>query len=193
MMRAERGLSEEKIALEARLSNLMIEAQRGHSDSYEALLRESSPIIERYLRARLGRHESIGDVLQETLLAVHKARATYDQSRPFIPWLISITKYKYIDFLRKWSKQASREVVDEQVLENIVATDSTDVSNTPLSEELNRALAALSERQRETVMMLKVEGFSVKEISQKTGQSESAVKVTAHRAYKILRKKLRSI
>jgi RNA polymerase sigma-70 factor (ECF subfamily) len=55
---------------------------------------------------------------------------------------------------------------------------------------LRRALALLSIRQQEIIQMLKLDGFSVAEISRRTGLSESSVKVTAHRGYKRLRQLL---
>ena len=98
-----------------------------------------------------------------------------------------------MDYLRKWSRTTKNETADETILNNLVATDSADPANEQLSESMQRALAALPEKQKSIVVMLKVDGLSVKEVAAKTGASESAVKVTAHRAYKALRKRLEAI
>jgi DNA-directed RNA polymerase specialized sigma24 family protein len=50
----------------------------------------------------------------------------------------------------------------------------------------------LSEAQREVIWLLKFEGYSVAEIAGRTGRSAGAIKVTAHRGYRVLRALLRA-
>ena len=55
---------------------------------------------------------------------------------------------------------------------------------------MHAALGTLPERQREIVSALKLRDESVKEVSERLGMTESAVKVTAHRGYRKLRRLL---
>jgi RNA polymerase sigma-70 factor (ECF subfamily) len=173
------------------LARLMELAQKGDSEAYKVLLKQCQVIIKAYLTVRLGSAPALEDLVQETLIAIHKAKHTYDPRRNFGSWMITIAKYKYIDHIRKWQKQASKETVDEEVLNNLIAHSDQTGQGDELNTQLQSALSSLPEKQNLTVTLLKIEGLSVKEVSEKTGLSEANVKVTAHRAYKILRKKLR--
>ncbi len=52
------------------------------------------------------------------------------------------------------------------------------------------AVAELPERQRRVVELMKLEQRTAREVAEILDMSESAVKVTAHRAYKTLRRTL---
>ncbi len=54
-----------------------------------------------FARARLGAVPWIDDVVQETLLAVHRARQTYDPGRPFAPWFYAVASSRLIDVIRR--------------------------------------------------------------------------------------------
>jgi RNA polymerase sigma-70 factor, ECF subfamily len=81
------------------LSTLMINAQSGDKKAYTHLLKECQVMIQNYLRARLHSNPAIDDITQESLMGIHKARHTYEEGRSFLAWMITITKYKYIDYL----------------------------------------------------------------------------------------------
>ena len=88
---------------EQRWSLLMVSAQSGNEQDYQLLLTELAQAIEAYLFSRFGQQHFIEDCLQESLLAIHKARHTYDGQRAFRPWLFAIVRHKTIDYLRKVS------------------------------------------------------------------------------------------
>jgi RNA polymerase sigma-70 factor (ECF subfamily) len=83
-----------------RLATLMARALNGDACAYEAALRDIARIVRAYARGRLG--ETIADdVVQDTLLAVHRARHTYDPDRPFGPWLMAIAHSRVVDTARR--------------------------------------------------------------------------------------------
>ena len=86
---------------EERWSTLMVSAQAGHEGDYRCLLGELSEVVLRYLASRIGPQHYLDDCVQETLIAVHQARHTYDSSRRFRPWLFAIVRHKAVDALRK--------------------------------------------------------------------------------------------
>jgi RNA polymerase sigma-70 factor (ECF subfamily) len=51
----------------------------------------------------------VEDVVQETLISVHKARHTYDPARPFAPWFYAIASHRVVDVFRRDRRVASRE------------------------------------------------------------------------------------
>ena len=95
---------------ETRWSLLMGSAQSGSEADYRLLLSELSVVIKRYLLSRIGEHDFVEDCVQESLMAIHRARHTYDPSRRFRPWLFAIVKHKPIDMLR--SHRASQSTVE---------------------------------------------------------------------------------
>jgi len=170
---------------------LMIRAQQGDAVAYAALLTALASTARQYVRNRFGDVTWLDDVAQETLLTIHSARQTYDARRPFAPWFYAILSSRMIDVLRKERRVGAREfgtdVLPERVAHVAPAHEHTAAVD---SQHLARALETLPDRQREVVSALKLRDESVKEVSRRLGMSESAVKVTAHRGYKALRRLL---
>ena len=170
---------------------LMIRAQQGDAVAYATLLTALASTARQYVRNRVGDVAWLDDVAQETLLTIHSARRTYDSRRPFAPWFYAILSSRMIDVLRKERRVSAREVGTDVLPERVVTVmrgheDSAGVD----SQHLKTALEALPDRQREVVSALKLKDQSVKEVSERLGMSQSAVKVTAHRGYKALRRLL---
>ena len=169
---------------------LMIRAQRGDAVAYASLLTLLASTAKQYVRNRVGDAAWLDDVAQETLLTIHRARHTYDSRRPFAPWFYSILNSRMIDLLRKQKRVSSRELATDVLPEYAPAADGHEASGGLDGRRLRTALDALPQRQREVVSALKLEDQSVKEVSERLGMTQSAVKVTAHRGYKALRRLL---
>ena len=68
---------------------------------------------------------------------------------------------------------------------------SEDVTESDFNYESIRAeIHLLPEKQATILQLMHQEGYTAKEVAEKIGMKESAVKVAAHRAYKVLRKRL---
>ena len=70
----------------------MVAAQAGDRAAYETLLRDCIPFIKRVARGQGVQPDFIDDVVQETLVTVHRARQTYDPNRSFTAWLRTIAQ-----------------------------------------------------------------------------------------------------
>lgn len=162
-------------------------AQDGDRRAYEALLIEVARLVREFARNRLRGADYAEDIVQETLLSIHRARHTYDPGRPFGPWMYAIARHRISDFAEKQRRRSKTEVLGQAGLEEIGAQE-TFAEDRCSAGFLRQALAHLSNKQREVIQMLKLEDYSVAEISRRTGLSVSSVKVTAHRGYKKLRK-----
>lgn len=163
-------------------------AQQGDQKAYTELLKETAHLLRAFLGRRLSDSSQVEDLMQEILLSLHKARHTYEASRPFLPWMFAIANFRLTDFFRKIYRQNSQEMVDfESVQEQI---EDERVTQTPGDYELlDKALVSLPPKQRAVIQMMYGEGYTAKETGQKLGMTTTAVKVTAHRAYKFLRQK----
>jgi RNA polymerase sigma factor (sigma-70 family) len=152
---------------------LMKAAQNGHGGAYRRLLNEISPWLQRYFRRRLP-HGDVDDAVQETLLAIHRRRHTFDPRQPFGPWLAAIAKRKWIDQLRGIAHRATEELPDD------LAVGDHEDSVTSASV-LGRLLEELRPVQAQVITLVKVQGYSIAEAAHETGQSPSAVKMNIHR------------
>ena len=159
----------------------------GDKQAYSGLLAESARLLRPYLTKRVKNFHDVEDILQEILISLHKARHTYDGNRPYAPWLYAIAHYRLQDYLRKHYVDPLRSA-EEIVEENIFAVDVTETGFS--YESIERDIENLSGKQPKILRLIHNEGYTAKEVAQKIGMSESAVKVSAHRAYKILREKL---
>ena len=174
---------------ERQSASLMRLAQAGDQTAYASLLVLLTAVARQFTRHRLGAVAWVDDVVQETLLAVHGARHTWDPGRAFGPWFHAILSNRLIDVLRRERRVATREVgtdMDADVAGGPAAAvrDEVDV------EAIHAAVAALPARQRQVIEELKFKDRSVREVAGQLNMSESAVKVTAHRGYRALRRLL---
>jgi RNA polymerase sigma-70 factor (ECF subfamily) len=162
----------------------MRRAQDGDRRAYEALLTEVAALVRKFAGRRIRRPDWLEDVVQETLLCIHRDRHTWDPGRPFLPWMYAISRHRLLDFVEKQRRRGKTEVGG---IAADVASEERTFERGAAAAVLRHALALLSLKQREIIRMLKLEELSVAEISRKTGLSQSSVKVTAHRGYKKLR------
>ena len=171
---------------------LMTRAQQGDAAAYSVLLTVLAATARQYARNRLGDVAWLDDVAQETLLAVHAGRHTYDARRPFAPWFYAILSNRMIDVLRREKRVSTREFGTDMLPEpasHVARAHERFPDVEP--HQLKAALEALPDRQRQIVSALKLKDESVKQVSERFGMTPSAVKVTAHRGYKALRRLLR--
>lgn len=173
---------------ELRWSSLMASAQAGSEADYRSLLVELTQVASAYLRNRLGNSYFIDDCVQESLVAIHQARHTYDPKRPFKPWFFAIVHHKLIDYLRQTkTKQKHMENYQKQHEYHGQANQEAF-----LQDELddNHLLNLLSTPHKEVLILTKIYGFTSAETADKLDVSQSAVKVRVHRAINQLRKVL---
>jgi len=173
---------------EQRWSRLMVNAQAGNESDYRELLSELTQVIHGFLRNRFGNGHFIEDCVQETLIAIHQARHTYDRHRPFRPWLFAIVRHKAIDVLRQQGTQqktTSQYRDTQKVLGQHQQHDQVELEITN-----SRLLESLPKTHREVLVLTKFIGMSVAETAEKLGISQSLVKVRVHRAIRKLRTKI---
>ena len=172
----------------AEWSTLMARAQDGDAGAYRELLLAITPYL-RAIAARLQRNPSdVEDTVQDILLSVHAVRQTYDPARPFKPWLAGIARHRVIDRLRQHGRTAANEIALTPQHETFALSETNAESQILAGWGLHMALRELPRGQRQAVMLLKIEGLSLKEAARVTGVSIAALKVATHRGLKALRK-----
>ncbi|MBB5758588.1 RNA polymerase sigma-70 factor (ECF subfamily) [Methylorubrum rhodinum] len=174
------------IASEAELRGLMRASLDGDAAAYRAVLDRLSRHLRAYYRgklARIGRSQSEAeDLVQDTLMAIHTRRHTYDVDQPFTPWVQAIARYKLIDHLRH-TRPSMADVPIEDAGDFAAQDDHAGVES---AHDLDRLLAKLPEKMRFAIRYVKLDGLSVAEAASRTGMSESAIKVSVHRGLKAM-------
>ena len=174
---------------EERLKNLLGQGLAGDGAAYHSFLKELSAHLRGFFREKLFRwSDDVEDLVQETLLAVHKKRHTYRPYEPLTAWVHAIARYKLVDLLRRRAARDLRNDPLDDVLDILAHNDSNAAA---ARLDLAKLLERLPARQRLPIVHMKLEGLSVVETSRVTGMSESAVKVGVHRGLKVLAAKIK--
>lgn len=170
---------------EAELKMLIIGSLNGDASAHGLLLRALVPLLHSFYRRRLTRAQDVDDLVQETLIAVHTRRESYDRDRPFTAWLYAIARYRAIDHYRR-----QRQTVTIEDLESILLTEGfEDAANARM--DVDRLLSTLSPKQARAIRDTQIEGQSVAEAATGAGIGESDIKVSVHRGLKTLGARIR--
>lgn len=153
--------------------------QQGDAEAARLLVRQAGPILFRTVYPFVNDASAAEDVLQEAWLRIHASRHTFRAGEPALPWLLAITRYTRIDYLRRVGRRRETAI-------GVLAAEPA--APTPRqSSEVEALLQDLPESQREVLLLLKVEGLSLEETARATGSTIGAVKQKASRAYAKLR------
>ncbi len=163
---------------ETRWRQLIADAQKGNNESYQTLLLELDTFLRRYCGAIIKNWSKNEDLSQECLVAIHKARMTYDPARPFLPWVKAIVRNKSIDWIRKEVKQIEREILIDETKAQGSTKDLDSTENNIVFENL---IKLLDEKYQQPILLTKIYGYTEKEVGKKLNLSESAVKIRIHR------------
>jgi RNA polymerase sigma-70 factor (ECF subfamily) len=157
----------------------------GDEAAYRKLLEDLSRLLRGVVRrgfAGVGvARDDVEDVVQDVLLAIHLKRHTWDPTMPLGPWVLAIARNKMIDDLRRRGRRPEVPLdltqFDIEGGDQQASIDAHDVS---------RVLNGLSERNREIVQAISIDGHSARDVADRLGMTEVAVRVALHRSLKAL-------
>jgi len=167
----------------------------GDARAFRELYAAVAPRLLGYLMKMAKSRALADDLLQQTFLKVHRARAAYVRGADPVPWIYAIAHRTFIDEFRK-KQRAVVQVAGDEVPEVAagITGDADGVRDEPPDPELTKAaleaLEDLPTGQREAVVLTKLDGKSVAEAAEIAGTTVGAMKVRAHRGYEALRKLL---
>jgi RNA polymerase sigma-70 factor (ECF subfamily) len=181
--------------------DLMVQYQSGEVRAFEILLsRHKKPVFNFILRF-VGDRETAEDLLQETFMRVIKGAEAYKRQAKFTTWLYTIARNLCVDQTRrrKHRRHASLDAPmsaseDSGTLMDVIpgsemASDRKSV-NKELHETMQRAIAGLSEEQREVFLMREFLDLPFKQIAEVVGVPENTVKSRMRYALEKLRLEL---
>ncbi len=174
-----------KRTTEAELKSRMIDGLGGNARAHADLLRAVTPLLRSFFGRRMHDDPSeIEDLVQETLIAVHTRRGSYDRDRAFTPWLFSIARHKLVDYFRRTVRH---QPIDG--LEDILVSEGFEQSSNA-AMDVDRLLQTLPNKQALAIRETKINGLSVAEVAARAGLSASDVKVSVHRGLKSIGRSL---
>lgn len=168
---------------EAHLRTLMLASLDGDAAAYRSLLTELGRYLRPYFTRRLhAAHAAYAeDLVQETLLAIHNRRMSYERDRPFTAWLHAIAHHKFVDHVRRHKLRITVPLEDDAPV--FARDEATDVA---AKRDLDAVLQTVSPRTQDLIRRVRVEGASIAEAAEQVGMTETAAKVSIHRGLKAL-------
>lgn len=171
-------------ATEHELKSLLMDHLAGDPEAYRAFLEKVSVLLRQFVGRRLFRlrrsEQDVEDIVQETLIAIHARRHTYDGETPVTAWVYAIARYKLIDNLRLSPCQSDLASLDE--MDGAI----DDSGQTEARLAVQKMLSLLPEKLRVPLELMKLQGLSASEAARQTGTSEVTVRVNVHRGLKAL-------
>ncbi|MGH7357720.1 MAG: RNA polymerase sigma factor [Candidatus Rokuibacteriota bacterium] len=167
----------------------VIRAAAAHDvDAFDAIVRAYQPQVWRFLRHYLGDDTLAEDVTQETFIRVYRRLHTFRFRSKFSTWIMHVARNAGTDELR--ARQRRTRLV--QALEPGATTaTTTDASRRVEIDEALAALAALSPRLRETLLLVELFGFTYREAAAALGVPEGTAKRRVFEARRQLARALR--
>lgn len=163
-------------------------AQRGDRDAYRRFLEAVTPFIRALARRRCRDDERAEDVVQDTLITLHRIRHTYTPGRPVKPWIAAIAARRAIDAARRETRIAGREVDAPLAYETFADPGANQDESGETRDLIERMLPELSAKEKEAIELVKLREMSLAEASEHSGQSVGALKVNVHRAIARMRR-----
>ncbi len=174
---------------ESELNRAMDRYATGDGSAFAILHRGLYSRIHAYLVRMRGSAAAADDLVQETFLRMHRARASFAPGASVVPWMYTIARNVLIDHARSSKTRRTEELPEGEANEPVdlaADTESAAVA-AQAARVVERVLASLPTSQREAFVLLRYEGLSVQAAADVTGATPSAVKLRAFRAYEALR------
>ena len=165
---------------------------RGDDAAFEEVYDRLAPRLEVFLRRRTTDLGRVEDVVQQTMLRIHRARGRFTLGARVLPWAFAIARRLLVDAQRR-TREVLATTDDARAGELLVALDAPadDVASAKeIAARLTEELAKIPENQRLAFELIKLDGLRVAEAAEVLGTTVAAVKLRAHRAYEALRRAL---
>lgn len=156
----------------------------GEASAFSELYDALAPRLYGYLVRNCRDEATARDLLQQTMLHIHRARGSFRRGARVSPWAYAIARRLLVDGARRWKLETNQLVALE---EPITGGPDEHVAAMQLFSELERAMLKLPEAQRGAYELVKLEGLTAREAAEVLGWTLASVKLRVHRAEVALR------
>lgn len=153
----------------------------GRREAFGLLVRRYEDVLYRHALRMMGRPDDASDIVQQAFIKGFRNLRRCREPERVGAWLFRIAANLAKDHLKsRRRKDVSLEAVGALASPEEDPDEAAERSET--RGEIARALARLTEEQREAFILKHVEGWSYEEMSERLGISVSALKMRVHRA-----------
>ncbi|MEM9798902.1 MAG: RNA polymerase sigma factor [Planctomycetota bacterium] len=186
------------VQMQCEATQLMTAARMGSADAFETLFLKVRGSAFQAARSLVGSHEDALDLTQEAFIKAYRARETYDPSQPFLPWFHRILRNTCFSFLRTKGRLAKRSIhgldadgedATWDVVDEDAPAPSAQIEASERAEAFETALARLSARDREIIVLRHYQEMAYRDIAAALSIPEGTVMSRLYHA----RKRLRSL
>jgi RNA polymerase sigma-70 factor (ECF subfamily) len=164
---------------------LMAAYVAGDGAAFRVIFERYAPLLMRAMLRELYVREEANDLVQQTFLQLHRARADFDAGQKLKPWIFTIAMNLKREYFRRKKRRPERSLDAETTVEPAVG--ALGAARVEAQRTLARVLHTLPADQREVIELHWFDGLEFPEVAQVVGATLSAVKVRAHRGYVRLR------
>ena len=147
------------------------------------LIAAEIPKLRRYARALLRNRDGADDLVQDTILLALEKNHLYERGTNLRAWLFTLMHNHYVNLVRRSLRRGQTIVVEKLTL----ATPAAQIASLEL-RDLESAIARLPEEQRETLLLIGLEGMKYEEVAQICGVPIGTVRSRLSRARAGLRR-----
>lgn len=157
---------------------LVLRAQSGDSQSFEALYARWNRALLRYARQLTECDDAAADVVQETWFAIARGLGGLSDPACFPRWAMQIASRKSADWIRR--KKLNRNLQQQLNLSQRVTEESHDSSAAERGDELREAVRRLTPDQRTLLSMIYLDGLSIPQVAEVFGVPVGTIKSRLH-------------
>jgi RNA polymerase sigma-70 factor (ECF subfamily) len=171
-----------------RADQAMSRCADGENQAFDELYELLAPRLGAYLLRNLRSAAWAEDLLQETFIRMHCARASFRRGAPVLPWAFAIARGVLIDAIRRDRRRPGDGATDEAGEELATSAEpETLAARRQLRERLGREIARLPEKLREAFSLIKLDELSESDAAAVLGTTRATVKLRVFRAKRKLR------
>jgi RNA polymerase sigma-70 factor (ECF subfamily) len=160
----------------------------GDDAAFAAVYDALAPRLYGYLVRQTRSPARAEDLVQQTMLHIHRARVRFIPGAEVTPWAFAIARRLLLDEIRRGGRRREVLLEEESAGERTVGVGPDDlVQARELAARIEEVLEGLAPSQRAAFELLKCEGLSLADAAAVLGTTVAAVKIRAHRAYQALR------
>jgi RNA polymerase sigma-70 factor, ECF subfamily len=152
----------------------LAQAEAGNAATFEEIVEAHAALVLRTAQRLLLSEADAQDAAQEVFLKLHRFASKFDESRDLRPWLYRMTVNVCHDLRRKRKLDLALENVPQRAASE--PTPEERWSDEERRQMLFSALAALSDREREAIVLRDLEGLTTAEVGEAMGTTEATVR-----------------
>jgi RNA polymerase sigma-70 factor (ECF subfamily) len=142
-----------------------------HQRAFEVLYQRHKGPLYRFISQSVNQPQDVNELFQDLWLRVINHKHQFDPQRSFTTWIYTIARRLLIDLFRKIGKSLTEPLTDESTLADVSLHLPDDVfSQKKLQDQLDQAIAALPDIQKQVLVMKLDGGLSIAQIADITDQ-----------------------